>query len=180
MSAATIVAGNYIPIVQERICLICNNYFDSDTIYLETTATFNTTAQSITINQTSWEQYGFKVNDDIIIYKSLRNDGIVTLSSITGNVAVIASTSSIVNESYSTNPSTCIYFGLVQWPKSVIQAAALMIYFDTDLRDKYDPQIKSRSLGPLSESYGGIDESNYGYPSKIIDRLLPFMIARFN
>jgi hypothetical protein len=179
-SAGTITAGNYIPVVQERICLMLNNYFDSEIVNLETTCVFNATARSIVIRQNSWEEYGFKANDDILIYKSIRNDKVVTIESLTTNTCVLTSACSVVDESYSTATGTSVCFALVQWPISVVQTAALMVYFDVDIRDKVSGNIKSRSLGPLSESFTSGDEDEYGYPRKITDKLTPFKLARLN
>ena len=178
-SASTITSGNYIPIVQDRICLMLNNYFDSDIVHLQTTCNFNATAKSITIDQTSWEEFGFKANDDVLIYKSIRNDGVVTFESITNNIAIVTSTCSVIDESYSTRSSNSIYFSLVQWPLSIVQIAARMIWFDCDYRDKNAQYLKSRSLGPLSESFGSANvDDEYGYPIRVIQSLDKYKIAR--
>lgn len=181
ISAGSIIAGNYIPIVQERIQLLTNNYFESETVNLKTTCAFNAIARSITIDQNSWEEFGFQANDDILIYNSIRNDGIVTIESISDNIAIVTSSCSVVDESYSTNSSQAIYFSLVRWPISVVACAAKMIYYDVDIRDKVSGNIKSRSLGPLSESFttGETDEM-FGYPIKIIQALEPFKLCRLN
>lgn len=181
LSAGSIISGNYIPIVQERIQLITNNYFNSDTISVQTTCNFNATARSITIDQTSWEEFGFKSGDDILIYRSLRNDGIVTIESISTNTAIVTSSCSVIDESYSTNSSMAIYFSLVKWPLPVIACAAKMIWYDADYRDKNAQYLKSRSLGPLSESFGSSETDDlFGYPIKIVQTLEPFKLCRLN
>lgn len=178
-STTTIINREYIEIVQERICLITNNYFTSDIIMVEDTADFNTTANTITLDGNKWEEFGFKANDDILIYKSLRNDGVKTISSISDEIATLTSSCSVIDESYSTNDGPIIYFGLVSWPKDIQHIAADMIYFDADIRGKVSPNIKSRSLGPLSESFT-VDNDKYGYPTNILDKLIPYTIARLN
>jgi hypothetical protein len=179
VSVGTIIAGKYIETVQERICLILNNYFTSDTVQLYSTCLFNATTRSIVIEQTSWEEYGFKANDDILIYRSLRNDKIVTIESLSANTCILTSACSVIDESYSTNLKTAVYFSLVQWPVSVVQIAAKMIWYDCDYRDKNPSGLRSRSLGPLSESFGSSDTDDiYGYPKKLVDDLSLFRMAR--
>lgn len=179
-SAATITASGLIPIVQERICLLCNNYFLIDEIELTSTATFNATARSIVLpSGVNWEDYGFLANDDLFTYNSYRNDGIFTIESITAETVILTSACSVVDELFNNSLGKNIYFSVVRWPVSVQQTAAKMIYYDYDIRDKVSADLKSRSLGPLSESFttGETDEV-YGYPIKIINQLDSFKIGR--
>jgi len=178
-SAATITVSGLIPIVQERIVLICNNYFLADGIELTSTAIFNATARSIVLpSGVNWEDYGFKANDDVFIYNSYRNDSVVTIESLTAETVILTSACSVVDELFNNSLGKNIYFSVVRWPVSVQQVAAKMIYYDYDLRDKVSANIKSRSLGPLSESFTDGEKDEYGYPLKITNQLDSFKIGR--
>lgn len=178
-SAATITVSGLIPIVQERICLLCNNYFLVDGIELISTATFNATARSIVLpSGVNWEDYGFLANDDLFTYNSYRNDGIFTIENITAETVILTSACSVVNEVFNNNLGKNIFFSAIKWPVSVQQTAAKMIYYDLDLRDKVSANIKSRSLGPLSESFTDGEKDEYGYPLKITNQLDSFKIGR--
>jgi hypothetical protein len=180
-SAATITAGNYISVVQERICLLTNNYFTSDTIMVQDSADFSATDNTIILDGNKWEEFGFKANDDILVYRSLRNDSVKTISTISDYTATLASSCTVIDESYSTSDGPAIIFSLVQWPVSVVQTAAKMIWYDVDYRDKNPSGLRSRSLGPLSESFGSSDTDDaYGYPKKLVDDLSLFRIARLS
>jgi len=178
-SAATITASGLIPIVQERICLLCNNYFLIEDINVQGTATFNATARSIILSTgVYWANYGFQANDDMFIYNSYRNDGVVTIQSLSNETVILTSVCSVVDEAFNNNAGKNIFFSAVKWPVSVQQVAAKMIYYDYDLRDKVSANIKSRSLGPLSESFTEGEKDEYGYPLKITNQLDSFKMGR--
>jgi hypothetical protein len=180
-SAATINASGLISIVQERIFYITNNYFNSDDLELEATVLFNATARSIVLDGSIyWENYGFQVNDDFLIYRSWRNDGVYTISSLSNETLIIPSSQSVVNERFNNNVGPAVYFSVIRWPVTVQQIAAKMIAFDYDYRDKTSGNIKSHSLGPFSESLTTADEDELGYPKKITSMLDPFKLARLN
>lgn len=182
-SAGTITAGKYIEIVQERLFLITNNYFDNESLSIESTAKFNATARTITLNSASehWEDYGFQASDDFLINKSYRNNGVKTIESLSDNILTVASSCSVIKEDFNNSHGPVIYFSVVQWPQAIISTVAKMIFYDVDYRDKNASGIKSRSLGPLSESFGSSDiDDIYGYPRKLIDDLSLYSIARFN
>jgi hypothetical protein len=179
-SAATITASGLILIVQERICLLCNNYFLIEDMKVQGTATFNATARSIILaTGVYWADHGFQTNDDMFIYNSYRNDSVVTIESLSNETVILTSVCSIVDEAFNNNAGKNIFFSAVKWPVSVQQAAAQMIYYDYDLRNKVASNIKSRSLGPLSESYTtGEKDEVYGYPIKVINQLDSFKMGR--
>lgn len=178
-SAATITASGLIPIVQERICLMLNNYFTRSDLYIQATALFNATARSIVLTENNlWNDYGFKAGDDILIYNSYRNDGVMTIESITASTVILTSACSVVDESFGTSDGAVIYFSVIKWPAPVQQVAAQMVYFDIDIRDKVASNIKSQSLGPWSESYTDGEKDFYGYPRKITSQLDIYSIGR--
>lgn len=170
-SAATIASG-LIPMVQDRICSICNNYFLSD-LYLESTVTFNATERTIVGTQ-SYDSVNFLAADDICIMGSYRNDGVFTLSSVSGSTLTVISSQSVINEL----SGASVLISVVKWPKPVKQVAALMVQYDYEVRPKQSANIKSRSLGPWSESYTSGNEDRFGYPTKITDGLIPYTVAR--
>jgi len=177
VTAGTIIAGNYIQIVQDRINLITNNYFNSDELSIQANVTFNKTAGTIVLDSEKWENYGFQDGDDFLIYGSYRNDGIKTIDNIVDSTLTIISSYSVVNETFN-NQRAAIYFSVVQWPEVVKQIAALMIQYDCDYRDSNAAGIKSHSLGPFSETFADSKEDEYGYPAKLTNKLTPFIIAR--
>lgn len=168
-SAATISASGLIPIVQERITMITNNYFDTD-LDLTSTMTFNTTARTI-LAESSFEEKNFMAGDDILIYNSYRNDGYYTIESVSGSTLTLVSGSTVIDEL----SGRTIMASVVKWPLPIKQIAAQMIAYDYDVRPNQMEGIKSRSLGPWSESYG---EDKGGYPDWITHRLIPYRKAR--
>lgn len=181
-SVGTIATRKLIETVEARLPMILNNYFTSDIIQIETTATFNATANTITLGTEHWDDYGFKANDNMFIYNSYRNDKYCIISSLADEVLTLTSAYSVVDESFGENDGALILFALVQWPEDVKMVAAEMCYFDYEVRKgigigKISPGIRSRSLGPLSESYS-IDVDQFGYPNSILDKLDKYRIAR--
>jgi hypothetical protein len=183
VSAGSIISANYIPIVQERICLMLNNYFTSDYMSVVSTASFNATAKSITLTSNSehWDNYGFKTGDDFLVYRSYRNDSVKTIASLSDNILIVTSSCSVIDERFNNSDGAAIYFSVVQWPISVVASAAKMIWYDCDYRDKNPSYLKSHSLGPFSEAFGSSETDDlYGYPIKIIQSLDAFKVVRFN
>jgi hypothetical protein len=156
-----------------------NNYFTSDGVQIQVTAKFNATVNTITIDQNSWDIFGFKNNDLIYVYSSYRNDGYKKVDSFSNNVAYVNTAYSVIDESFPTNLGRVITFALVYFPIDVKMVAAEMIAYDYDIRPKRSAGIKSHSLGPLSESY---DTSgfNFGYPQEILDKLERYRLVRLN
>jgi len=173
-SVATIIAKQYIETVEARIPMMLNNYFTSTDIYINSDVTFNATARSITLDSEHWIDYGFRAGQNIYIYQSYENDQYATISSISDEVLVLTSSYSVVDEL----SGASILIALVKWPVDVKAVAADMVYFDSDIRGKVASNIKSRSLGPLSESYTTGDEDEYGYPRKITSRLDKYSVVR--
>lgn len=173
-SAATITSSGLIPIVQERICMMTNNYFVTD-LYLQDCYTFNATGRTIiSVGGNSFDEKNFLAGDDIYVYRSYRNDGVYTLESVSGSTLTLISGSSVIDEL----SGRSILISVVKWPLPVVQVAAKMIYFDYDIRDKVSANIKSHSLGPFSESYTDGERDEWGYPMKITNLLSDYRIAR--
>lgn len=172
-SIVTILAKNLIPIVQARLVIILNNYFLSD-LSLTDTMTFDATARTIIAGGNSFDEQNFLPGDDIFIYNSYRNDGYYTLESVSDKTLTLVSGSSVVNEL----SARSIIISVVKWPLEVKSVAARMCAYDYDYRDKAAANIKSRSLGPLSETYTDGEKDEFGYPKKITELLTPYRIAR--
>lgn len=178
-TAGTILSRKYIEVVEQRIPIITNNYFTSEVLQVACTATFNQTAGTIIIDQTSWGTFGFKNGDNIFIYSSLRNEGYLKVDTFTNAIATVASSYTVYDESYNNNLGNVIIFSVVQWPMDIKMIASEMIYFDVELRSKMTPGVRSKSLGPWSESYSG-ETGRYGYPVEILGKLEKYCIARLN
>jgi hypothetical protein len=173
-SAVTVAASGLIPIVQDRINLLTNNYFTTE-LQFEELVTFNATARTITCSTEHFERWNFLAGDDMMVYRSYRNDGYYTLLSVNQKVATLATGSTVVDEL----SGQSILLSVVKWPNPVKYAAAQMVAYDYDVRPSVSAGIRSRSLGPWSESYGG-DEGEFGYPKAILEALVPYRIARLN
>lgn len=171
-SAATIEAENLIPVVQERIVLMLNNYFLTD-LEVTSTVTFNATARTI-VAQSSFEEFGFLASDEIRVYNSYRNDGYFTVASVSTTTLTLTSACSVVDEL----SGRTVILNVVRWPLEVKVAAAKMIAYDYDKRDAVTPGLTSRSLGPLSESYAGSSDDECGYPRRLTSPLDKYRIAR--
>ena len=171
-SAATITAKGLIPLVQERITFIAHNWFTTD-LYLQTTVTFNATARTITTTSgDDWAAWNFIANDEVYVYQSYRNDGYYTIDSVSGSALTLVTGSSVTDEL----SGRSILFSVVKWPADIKMTAALMVEYDYDIRKKRSPGIRSRSLGPWSESYSN-NVGEFGYPAELIAPLYDHRIV---
>ena len=172
-SAPTIAASGKIALVQERICTICNNTFGTD-LYVQTSVTFNATSRTVTTTSgDGWAAWNFVTGDDVSVYQSYRNDGVYTVSGVSGSVLTFATGASVVDEL----SGRSILFSVVKWPVDLKQTAALMVEYDYDGRKKRAAGVRSRSLGPFSESYSG-KVGAYGYPEDILEPLYDHRVVR--
>ena len=178
-SAQTILDKKLIETLEFRLPTILNNYFTSDGVQIQVTAKFNPTANTITIDQNSWDIFGFKNGDPIYVYSSYRNDGYKKIDTFTTNVAYVNSAYSVIDESFPTNLGRVITFALVYVPLDVKAVMAEMIEFDYDIRSGTSANVKSNSFGPFSETYT-IDTDNFGYPKNILDKLERYKLCRLN
>jgi hypothetical protein len=172
-SAATITTSGLIQVVQERVCMLTNNYFLTD-LDVQDSVTFNATARTIVADTADYNAYNFLAADDIMVYGSYRNDGVFTLASVSTSTLTVISGQTVVDEL----SGASVLVSVVKWPVPVKQAAALMIAYDYDARPKKSANIKSHSLGPFSETFTSGEEDQYGYPRSITDALTPYRIAR--
>lgn len=171
-SAATITAKGLIPLVQERINFIAHNWFTTD-LYLQTAVTFNATARTITTTSgDDWAAWNFIANDEVYVYQSYRNDGYYTIDSVSGSALTLVTGSSVTDEL----SGRSILFSVVKWPADIRMTAALMVEYDYDIRKKRSPGIRSRSLGPWSESYSN-NVGEFGYPAELIAPLYDHRIV---
>jgi len=121
-TAGTIVSRKYIEEVQERIVLKTNNYFVTD-LYLQDYMDFYASNNSI-IAVNSFEDENFAAGDDIFIYRSYRNDGYYTISSVSDTTLLLTSAPSVVAEL----SGRSILISVVRWPLEVKKIAANMVY----------------------------------------------------
>jgi hypothetical protein len=178
-SAQTILDKKLIETIEFRLPTILNNYFTSDGVQIQVTAKFNPIANTIAIDQNSWDIFGFKNGDPIYVYSSYRNDGYKSINTFSSNIAYVNTAYSVIDESFPTNLGRVITFALVYVPLDVKMVIAEMIAYDYDVRPCRTAGIKSRSLGPLSETYT-IDNDNFGYPLEILNKLERYKLCRLN
>jgi len=176
-TAGTIIAGDYIKEVTQAINMVTNNYFTND-IYFQGFMTFNGTAGTITVDSgvDLVKDYGFANGDEFYICGSYRNDKYIVASSVSGNVITLATGYSVVSEL----SGRSIMISLVDWPLPIKRIVAQMIAYDYDKRNAQSSGIKSHSLGPFSETFASADNKGdgNGYPSGIMDLLIPYRVAR--
>jgi len=176
-SAGTTTLSLLIPIVQERINLITNNWFLTD-MYVSGGVVFDASAGTI-VAGTDWSVQGFVAVDEIHIYNSHRNDGYTIVGSVSTVTLTVASGYSIVNE-----PSgRSVLVSVVKWPNALKQIAAQMVKYDYDDRPKKAVGVTSHTLGPFSESFGSnssMGGTPFGYPLELVDALSSWTIARLN
>ena len=171
-SAATITNSGLIEIVQDKICMMTNNYFVTD-LSVQGTVTFDATARTA-VGDNSFESENFLAADDVFIYNSYRNDGVKTVSFVSEKTLTFVSGTTVVNEL----SGRSIMISVIKWPGPVKYIAAQMIAFDYDERPKQAGNVTSHSLGPFSESFSSADQDSFGYPRKITDGLVPYRIVR--
>lgn len=171
-SAQTITDSGLIPIVQERVTMMTNNYFLTD-LDLKGAMTFNATARTV-VAENEWSSWNFLADDDVFIYNSYRNDGYYTVDSISSETMTLIAGSEVTDEL----SGRSILVSIVKWPVPVKQVAALMVAYDYDSREKQAANIKSHSLGPFSESFTDGEKDQWGYPKKITNMLDDYRIAR--
>jgi hypothetical protein len=172
-SVATIVASGLIPIVQEKICMMTNNYFLTD-LDAQDSVTFNATNRTIIASTANYGSVNFLAGDDIMVYGSYRNDGYFTLDSVSTSTLTVISGQAVVDEL----SGASVLISVVKWPVAVKHIAAQMVAYDYDVRPKKSGDVKSHSLGPFSETFTSGDEDEMGYPRKITDGLVPYRMAR--
>lgn len=170
-SVATIIASGLVDQVTNRINEICNNYFTTD-LYLQGTVTFNATALTVVSSGGDFAAEGFAAGDEVYIYRSYRNDGYYDVASVTTATLTLASGSTVVDEL----SGRSVYVSVVRWPASLKQTAAEMVAWDLEGKREHTPGVRSRSLGPWSESYE--ETGTQGYPASIIEALRSYTIAR--
>ena len=174
-SAATIAAGGFIPVAQERITWITNNQFTTE-LELQTTVTFNATARSITTTGgDAWAGWGFAASDEVYVYRSYKNDGYYSVLSVNGSALTLVTGSTVVDEL----SGRSIMVSVVRWPTDIKPIAARMVQFDMEQRSGRAPGVKSRSLGPFSESYSDT-VGEYGYPSDLLEPLYDHRVVRLD
>ena len=174
-SAASIAAGGFIPVAQERIMWITNNQFTTD-LELQTTVTFNATARTIvTTGGDAWAGWGFAAGDEVYVYHSYRNDGYYTVLSISDDTLTLATGATVVDEL----SGRSILVSVVRWPADLKPVAARMVQFDMEQRSGRTPGVKSRSLGPFSESYSDA-VGEYGYPADLLEPLYDHRVVRLD
>jgi hypothetical protein len=166
-------AAVLISVVQERICMMTNNYFLTS-LDVQDAVTFNGSARTVVAKSLDYGARNFISGDDIMVYNSHRNDGYFTLDSVSTSTLTVISGQTVVDEL----SGASVLISVVKWPTAVKQTAALMVEYDYATRPKQAGNVKSHSLGPFSETFSSGDEDQYGYPRKITDALIPYRTAR--
>ena len=167
---AKIAASGLIPIVQDRIGVLTNNYFTNG-LMLQGPVTFNATARTV-VSANNYASRGVYAGAEVMVYGSYRNDDYYTVLSVSTVTITLATGSTVVDEL----SGASVLVSVVQWPRDVQHAAAQMVKFDYEDRAGRNSGAVSRSLGPYSESFaeGGMD---FGYPDGILSILRPYKLV---
>ena len=175
-SAGTITTSGLIPIVQERINWITNNFFTSYKVYYQGQIDFTASADTLSAS-TNLEELGFLTGDEFYLYNSYRNDGYYTAETVSEYTITIASSESVIAEQPS---GASIMISLVDWPEAIKYIAAQMVKYDYDDRPERTLGVVSETLGPHSIGYGtsGFNKQPFGYPQELIDGLAAYKIVR--
>jgi len=171
-SAATITASGLIPIVQQRVLLLTNNYFNTG-IGLLSTMTFYPSNNSV-VADSSFADENLVAGDDVFILGSYRNNGVHTIASVTTVTMTLSSATTVVDEL----SGASIFVSLIQWPTFVKKVAAEMIAYDYDVRPNVTPGVKAFSIGPYSETRT-MDQDEFGYPKSLTDQLKLRKVVQF-
>jgi len=171
-TVGTIVTKKLVEEIQDIVVMKTNNYFCLD-LDLQDTMTFYASNNTIVANN-SFADQNFVAGDDVFIYGSYRNDGYHIVSAVDTTTLTITSASSMVDEL----SGRSILISVVKWPLGIKKIAARMAAYDYDDRPN-TKGIKSRTLGPFTESYSGESFDSDGYPISIVSGLDDYSIIRF-
>lgn len=167
-SVGTIISKKLIENVQSHITMMLNNYFLTD-LDINDMVTFDASARTIiSTGSNQFVNRNFLAGDDIFIYNSYRNDGYQTLETVTASTLTLITGSEVMDEL----SGASILISIVKWPIDVKIAAAKMCAYDYDIRDSIASNLKSKSLGPWSESYTDGEKDEFGYPLKLTKILM--------
>jgi len=154
-----------IPYIDQSICDYCNNdfinvqldYFSSSSI------SFDNTDNSINMDNISNYDY-LAVNDTIRIYKSLRNNQMFTIDSISTNKIICNYIDSVTDESEGEG----IYITKINFPNSLkLIVSKMMNYLIDELTDSKSG-IKTEKIDDYSVTF--VDNIN-GFPINIMHPL---------
>lgn len=175
-SAATITASGLIEIAEERAELMTNNQFLTD-LYLQTGMTFNATDRTVIASGGNFANEGFIAGDKIYIYNSYRNDGYYEIDSVSTSTLTLVTGSTVTDEL----SGRSIMISVVNYPESLKYTISQMVKYDTDDRIASGANLKSKKLGPWSETYKE-DTSDFGqtwgYPQEIVNALANYTVLR--
>lgn len=172
-SAATITTSGLIPIVQERVNYITNNYFTTD-LCLQDTLTFNATARTI-VAVNSFADQNFLAADEIWVYYSYRNDGYYTILTVDDKTLTLATGSTVIDEL----SGRSILVAVVSWAPELKYIASQMVYYNYDFRADRVDGVKSKRLGPWSESYDDTVQGG-GYPTDLVSPLNEYRVVKMS
>lgn len=162
-TAGDIEGAGIIPIVQERIRVMCRHNFIVSGIAITSALTFNATAATI-VAGASYVSQGFAADDEFYLSGSFRNDGYYTIASVTTVTITIASTATVIDEL----SGATVLISLTRWPDDLPYAVAQFIKYDLEDRLTKGGGLSSQTIGPRSESY---NEMTYGYPTDLLSLL---------
>lgn len=177
--AYTTSIGTKIPIIENKICRLCNNHFiknqDDEYDYgWEHSDLFIFTASTKKMANASaaFLTAGFVAGDSIYITGSSKNDGHFEIETISETEITMDALYTIYDENKIGTPM--VYY--VSWPVDLKEIAANMIAFDILYRYGHDPGIKSESIDDYSYQR---EEVRGAYPQSILQELLQFTVPRF-
>lgn len=167
-----------IPLVEQTICDYCNNDFVDKVFdwFSSSAIVFTSSTNSIDL-----EDIGNKkliANDTIRIYKSLRNNGSLTIDTVNTDSLIINNINTIIDE----NENEGVYITRIDYPKPLKLTASKMIEFlIAGITEDKTPGAKSEKIDDYQITY---EDDYQGFPMSVMRALNvyrhPYKIDLFN
>jgi len=171
--------NSLIPVTQNNLVDLLNNYFIDKRLYVSGTFTFTNTTNVISNGSNFTDE--FSAGDDIYICESINNDSVLTINTLTDTEITINSIYTLVDELESKQPDT-VYIFKVNFPAGLKIPFSMMIQYGMKQMVSSSSGLKSEKIGNYSytngDSGGGSSGAILSYPASIIGKLRPYMRAK--
>ena len=181
ITAATydVLISEYIPIVQEDICLYCNHWFQDEWLYREasggiafvrgSTASSSTETDTITDDDEEFStgKAGFVTGMDIAIDGSGANSGIYTVGGVSSGTLTLTCRGILIDQDQDDAYRNVgkVKISRIRWPIGLKPIAAKMIWSQIDNAKPSD--AKSERIDDYSVTYAG----GHLYPTVLVEGL---------
>jgi hypothetical protein len=181
-SAQDALISMMIPIATQHLVDITNNAFtrprpllNYDYIYSKT-LTFSKDAKTITDASTGIAGLRIAAGGDILVQRSLYNNGHFTVKELNGNVITVEDVDELKDETPQVQEPNEIILSAVEWPKALKLVFAKMIEHLIDPESSRDGAKTSETIGSHSVSFFN-DNTTQLYPAYIMRALRSYTAA---